>query len=67
MDTRSQSLLLSALSRWAPPGQTDLVHAFDDVTIHAHQPLENLFCSGDVVLDVHFVLDGIGRSFCGRS
>ncbi|AIS58355.1 MULTISPECIES: Crp/Fnr family transcriptional regulator [Vibrio] len=63
MDTHSQSLLLSALSRWAPLGQTDLVHALDDITIHAHQPLENLFCSGDVVLDVHFVLDGIGRYF----
>lgn len=37
--------------------------AYQHFIFKSYKPKENIFISGDIVLDVHFMIDGIGRYF----
>ncbi|CAK2502823.1 Crp/Fnr family transcriptional regulator [Vibrio splendidus] len=63
MENTNQQLLHSAFFSLVPLSQADLVLALPFFRFRYFAPNEFIFLSGDVISDVHFVLDGVGRYF----
>lgn len=63
MDHVNQKLLHDTFSKLTSLSQEDMNLALQYFTVQKYQPKSSVFSSGDLITDVHFVLDGIGRYF----
>ncbi|MEZ9231416.1 Crp/Fnr family transcriptional regulator [Vibrio amylolyticus] len=63
MKNTNEQLLLNTFSQLVPFSQEDMALALPFFTFQDYLPKEYIFSSNEVVADVHFVLDGVGRYF----
>lgn len=63
MENTNQQLLKNTFSAFISLNQSDMDIALPYFTFRYCHPKEYLFLSGELPLDVHFVLNGVGRYF----
>ena len=63
MENTNQQLLKNTFSAFISLNQADMDMALPYFTFRDCHPKEYLFLSGELPLDVHFVLNGVGRYF----
>ncbi|MBX2846710.1 MAG: Crp/Fnr family transcriptional regulator [Acidiferrobacterales bacterium] len=63
MNAKNHQLLFETFSNLVPFEQADMDVAFPYFKFQQYTPKQHIFSSGELTLDVHFVLDGVGRYY----